>query len=146
MTALFDPFGDAAVRAVTITYEGVPPLSLRKNKGKKSHWRYRQRDTKVMRENSYVLVLEALDGARPHYDKFSTDITQHWCGKPLDAEALASGTGPMLDAFQDCNVIFDDSPDGYLVDYRLHWVRVPKMIDRKVVMTVKEEPEWLDGG
>ena len=123
---------------ITITYEGVPPAALRKNKGDKSHWRYRQRETKSMRESAYMLILEAVGGARPHYDKFTVDITQHWCGKPLDAEALASGTGPMLDAFQDAGVIDDDSPNGYLVDYRLHWVRVPKMTDRKVEMTVRE--------
>ena len=121
---------------ITITYEGVPPAALRKNKGDKSHWRYRQKETKAMREDAYMLILEAVGGARPHYDKFTVDITQHWCGKPLDAEALASGTGPMLDAFMDAGVIDDDSPNGYLVDYRLHWVRVAKMTGRKVVMTV----------
>ena len=42
----------------------------------------------------------------------------------------------MLDAFMDAGVIDDDSPNGYLVDYRLHWVRVAKMTGRKVVMTV----------
>jgi hypothetical protein len=126
---------------VTITMQGVPPASLRKNKGDRSHWRYRQRDTKTMRENAYMLVLEALDGTRPHYERFTVHITQFWCGKPLDAEALASGTGPMLDAFIDTGVIEDDSPNGYLVDYRLHWERVPHMEDRKVVMTVREARE-----
>jgi len=123
---------------ISITYEGVPPEALRKNKGAQSHWRYRQRETKTMREDACMLVLEALNGTRPHYDKFEVDITQHWCGKPLDAEALASGTGPMLDAYMDAGIIDDDSPNGYLVDYRLHWVRVPKMTDRKVGMTVRE--------
>jgi len=127
------------VEEITITYEGVPPAALRKNKGDKSHWRYRQKETKAMREDAYMLILEAVGGARPHYDKFTVDITQHWCGKPLDAEALASGTGPMLDAFMDAGVIDDDSPNGYLVDYRLHWVRVAKMTGRKVVMTVRAE-------
>jgi hypothetical protein len=95
-----------------------------------------------MRETAYVLILEVLDGRpRPHYDQFCVDITQFWCGKPLDAEALASGTGPMVDAFQDAEIIDDDSPNGYLVDYRLHWQRVPKMTDRKVVMTVSEVGE-----
>ena len=128
---------------ITITYEGVPPAALRKNKGDKSHWRYRQRETKTMRESAYMLILEKVLSSAygwevPHYDQFTVDITQHWCGKPLDAEALASGTGPMLDAFMDAGVIDDDSPNGYLVDYRLHWQRVPKMTGRKVEMTVRE--------
>jgi hypothetical protein len=128
------------VRNITITYEGVPPLSLRKNKGAQSHWRYRQRDTRIMRENAYILILEALNGKpRPHFDRFSLDITQYWCGKPLDAEALASGTGGMCDAFQDAQIIDDDSPHGFLVDYRLHWVRVSTMPERKVVMKITEE-------
>jgi hypothetical protein len=125
------------MKEVSITYLGVPPESLRKNKGRMSHWRYRQRDTKTMRENAYMLILEAIGRARPHYDQFTVDITQAWCGKPLDAEALASGTGAMLDAFQDANIIDDDSPNGYLADYRLHWQRVPKMTDRRVTMTVR---------
>ena len=129
--------------SVTITYEGVPPAALRKNKGDKSHWRYRQRETKSMRESAYMLILEKVLSSAygwevPHYDQFTVDITQYWCGKPLDAEALASGTGPMLDAFQDAGVIEDDSPNGYLTDYRLHWVRVPHMEDRQVVMAVRE--------
>ena len=124
--------------SITIAYPGVPQMALRKNKGAVSHWRYRQRETKAMRESSYFLILEALEGERPHYGQFSVDVTQHWCGKPLDAEALASGTGPMLDAFQDAGVIEDDSPNGYLADYRLHWKRVPHMEDRQVVMIVRE--------
>ena len=131
------------MNAVSITYLGVPPESLRKNKGRWSHWRYRQRDTKTMRENAYMLILEAIGRARPHYDQFTVDITQYWCGKPLDAEALASGTGPMLDAFQDANIIDDDSPNGYLVDYRLHWERVPKMADRKITMTVTKDNTYI---
>ena len=99
-----------------------------------------------MREDAYMLILEALDGvrliermmARPHYDRFTVNITQYWCSKPLDAEALASGTGPMLDAFQDAGIIDDDSPNGYLVDYRMNWVRVATMPERRVVMTVRE--------
>jgi len=47
----------------------------------------------------------------------------------------------MLDAFQDAGIIDDDSPNGYLADYRLHWERVPHMEDRKVVMTVREARE-----
>jgi len=137
------------MREITITYEGSPPVALRKNKGAQSHWRYRQWETKAMREDAYMLILEALDGvrliermmARPHYDRFTVNITQYWCSKPLDAEALASGTGPMLDAFQDAGIIDDDSPNGYLADYRLHWERVPHMEDRKVVMTVREARE-----
>ena len=121
---------------ITITYEGVPPLSLRKNKGNESHWRYRQRDTKQMRENAYMLILESLNGSQAHFDKFNVSITQYWCGKPLDAEALASGTGPMLAAFQDTGIIDDDSPNGYLEEYQLSWERVPKMTDRKIVMSV----------
>jgi len=131
----------AGMNEVTITMQGVPPVSLRKNKGDRSHWRYRQRDTKNMRQNSYYLILEALDGTRPYYERFTVHITQFWCGRALDAEALASGTGPMLDAFIDTGVIEDDSPNGYLVDYRLHWERVPHMDDRKVVMTVREARE-----
>ena len=106
---------------------------MRKNKGNESHWRYRQKDTKQMRENGYMLILEALRGNRPHFKTFRASITQYWCGKPLDAEALASGTGPLIDAFMDADVIDDDSPNGYLEDYQLSWERVPKMADRKIV-------------
>ena len=128
------------MRSITITYEGVPPLSLRKNKGTQSHWRYRQKDTRTMRENAYILILEALEGSsRPHFDRFSLDITQYWCGKPLDAEALASGTGGMVDAFMDVGIIDDDSPHGFLVDYRLHWKRVKTRPERKVVMKISKE-------
>lgn len=125
--------------SITISIDGVPPMSLRKNKGNKSHWWYRSQDTKQMREDAYMLILEALAGERPHYDQFSISIVQHWCGKPLDAEALSAGTGPMVDAFMDADIIEDDSPNGYLVDYSLNWKRVPKMTDRKIIMTVTNQ-------
>ena len=83
-----------------------------------------------------MLILEALRGNRPHFKPFRASITQYWCGKPLDAEALASGTGPLIDAFMDADVIDDDSPNGYLEDYQLSLERVPKMADRKIVVIV----------
>jgi hypothetical protein len=139
-----------ATRSITIELSGVPAVALRKNKASQTHWRYRQREAKAMREMAYMLILNdaglqrlPLNGILPLngqalFAKASIHITQHYCGKPLDHESLASGVSPAIDAYIDAGVIEDDAPVKYITDYRLAYHRERHKSRRKVVIEVRE--------
>ena len=134
-------------RSITISIPGVPDVALRKNKADETHWRYRQKATKTMRENAWALVVAQFQASEywnerryghPLFDKASILITQYYCGKPLDPSGLAAATAPAVDAFVDAGVIKDDQPDKYITDYRMHYVRVPHRDDARVEITITE--------
>ena len=134
-------------RSITIEYEGTLPLALRKNKGNQSNWRIVAEETKNLREVGKALLMEAW--AKAHiweprdrdtiafFAKATIEVTQYWCGKPLDVSGLASASAPLVDAFMDAGIIEDDGPE-IVVETRYGHVQVPHKPERKIVVTVTE--------
>ena len=132
-------------RSITIEYLGTLPKALAKNKGNKSHWRYRQGETKNLREVGWGLILKAYGGLlngtedAPLFLKATILVTQHWCGKPMDVSGVASASAPLIDSFMDAGVIEDDGP-AVVVETRYAHVRVPHRPGAKIVVTCTEVP------
>ena len=126
-----------APRSITITYPGTLPRALGKNKGNKSHWRYRQGETKNLREVGYWLILEAQGPLHYSFAKATILVTQYWCGKPMDVSGLASASAPLVDSYIDAGVIADDGP-GVVVETAYAHVRVPHRPGAKIVVTCTE--------
>jgi hypothetical protein len=122
-----------------IQWPGVPPESIRKNRGSTTQWD-RQKDVKAMRG----AVLESLEESHgpapsePLFAKVRIHVHQKYCGQPLDYEGLASGMSPAVDAFVDYGVMADDEPVKYVVGYTMSHERVAHMNERFVTVTVKE--------
>ena len=135
-------------RSITITIPGVPDQALRKNRGDRSHWRYRQKAAKEMREECYDLITltdqyQALLASHKTgeyweapFEKATITITQFYSGKPLDHSGLCSGTAPAVDSFVDAGVIEDDAPK-FIVDFIMRYVHVARA-DARVEITVEE--------
>ena len=124
-------------RSITIEYMGTLPRALAKNKGAESHWRYRQAETKNLREVGYGLILEARGRLRHSFAKATILVTQHWCGKAMDVSGLASASAPLVDSYIDAGVIADDGP-GVVVETAYAHVRVPHRPGAKIVVTCTE--------
>tara|TARA_Y100000310_G_C20512088_1_gene729382 strand:- start:415 stop:867 length:453 start_codon:yes stop_codon:yes gene_type:complete len=138
-------------RSITIEYGGTLPRALGKNRGNKSHWRYRWKETTNLREVGEKSVREAW--AKAHlwvprdssdhsrntgfFPKATIEVTQYWCGTPMDVSGLASASAPLVDAFMDAGVIEDDGP-AVVVETRYAHVRVPHRPEAKIVVTCKE--------
>ena len=130
-------------RSITIEYEGTLPKALAKNRGAESHWRYRQKETKNLREAGYWLIYEALGNQELHFDRATVEVHQWWCGKPLDVSGLASASAALVDAFMDASIIGDDGPETVVKTLYSH-TRVPHMNQRRVTVTVSEILENTD--
>lgn len=136
-------------RSITIEYEGSLPLAVRKNRGNQSHWRYRAKETKNLRETGWWLIAEALNSegmaVNPEsgsgFARATILVTQHWCGKALDVSGLASASAPLVDAFMDAGVIEDDGPL-IVEETRFKHVRVAHRTQAKIVIKCEE---ILDG-
>ena len=129
-------------RSITIEYEGALPAALSKNGRSNTHWRTVAEETKNLREVGLALIWEQTSYAyentmTPPFPKATIHVHQYWCRRPLDVSGLAAASAPLVDAFMDAGILEDDDPET-VTEFTFGAERVPKMVERRVTVTVRE--------
>ena len=124
--------------AVSVWYEGVPPVEVRKNRGS-TGWRDRSQATRSMRADYALLwpseAARVLDVEWP-WTAVAVEVAQFYRGKGLDADGLATAMAPILDAAVDTGIIPNDGPL-YVKRYTIEAVHVRDAGQVGVRMTIR---------
>lgn len=121
-----------SVEEFRLEFDGMPDPLVRGNA--RGTWRERAEATSVLRDTTYLLMLERRP--LPRFQKALATYHAYWCGTPLDRDNLIKGCKPILDEIVDVGILPDDGPD--YVDIRTEYTRVPHHKDVKLVVTVSE--------
>jgi len=119
----------------SVTIEVLPDNRLSKNGLRRSNWRTSRQLIAEARETAFILGLAEKPETWETPSEARIAIVQRYARKPLDFDGLACIAAPSVDGLVDAGILMDDDPT-HVVEYTLNHVKVPKVTDACVQITV----------
>ena len=120
----------------SITIEVRPDNALSKNGLRRTGWFVLRKLIASARVDAFVLARIAAEGSRSlPWSPVSIEVVQYHARRPMDFDGLACAVAPSIDGMVDAGILIDDDP-GHVKEYTLRHVKVARVVDSRVTITI----------